>query len=420
MTKIVFSFFAFIFSCLLFSQEVTKGELFIDDLFIKKDYEKAYTYFDENLKVKISENELKEVVNQIENQFGKFEKIIEINNEKNSWFYYIEFQYSKLDIKVSFNESQSIIGFFFVPHKEFVKQNRKGVDLNILSDNIQLKGTLLIPNEEKFKKIVIFVHGSGPQDRDATLLENKPFRDIAENLYEAGIASYRFDKRTYSNPQSFNINSTIDDEFTIDVINVINYIKKDSRFKGYEIILLGHSLGGYLLPRIYNRTKQVSKLICLAGNSRPLDQLIIEQLEYLYEIDPSEELQMELDKFKEQVEFLNSQEFNVQSPKEKLPFNMSAYYWKSLLDYNLIKETENIKIPFMVVQGERDYQVSMKDFEFWKQVLNNNKKAFFLSYPKLNHIFMTGEEISVPDEYSIKGNVDANVIEDIKNFIIKN
>lgn len=411
----------FLFPFLMFSQSnEERGRQFITSLLIENRIDHAYSFFDDTFKTKVSQKLIEDTGNKIKNQFGNFDKIIEINTDNKDLFYYVQFEYAKLDIKISFNDSQNIIGFFFIPHKEFLKQERIGEDLNILSDNIQLKGTLLFPNEEKFKKIVIFVQGSGPQDRDATLFENKPFKDIAENLYEAGIASYRFDKRTYSNPLSFNITSTIDDEVTNDVLNIINFIIKDNRFKGYEIILLGHSLGGYLLPRIYNRTKQVSKLICLAGNSRPLDKLIIEQLEYLYEIDPSEELQMELVKFKEQVEFLNSQEFNVQSPKEKLPFNMSAYYWKSLLDYNLIKETENIKIPFMVAQGERDYQVSMRDFEFWKQVLNNNKKAFFLSYPKLNHLFMTGEEISVPDEYSIKGNVEVNVIEDIKNFIIKN
>jgi uncharacterized protein len=409
-------------SILLHSQNnnIIIGGDFINNLFVEKNYSKAYRNFDEIIKKEISENILEQTIQQLKSQIGNFKNILEINNIDDVYYFYSEFENQKLDIILTFNGNNKIIGFFFSPHKEFVKQNRKGEDLNILSDNIQLEGTLLIPNEEKLKKIVIFVQGSGPQDRDATLLENKPFKDIAESLYEVGIVSYRFDKKTFSNPQSFNINSTIDDEYTKDVINVINFIKNDNRFKGYEIILLGHSLGGYLLPKIYNKTKQVSKLICLAGNSRPLEQLIIEQLEYLYEIAPREELQMELAKVKEQVEYLNSQEFNEQSPKEKLPFNMSAYYWKSLLDYNLIKETENIKIPFMILQGERDYQVSMKDFEFWKKVLNNNKKALFISYPKLNHLFMIGEGISAPKEYSIKGNVDTNVIEDIKNFIIKN
>ena len=109
----------------------------------------------------------------------------------------------------------------------------------------------------------------------------------------------------------------------------------------------------------------------------------------------------------------------MQTPKEKLPLDVSAYYWKSVLDYHPIKEIKKVKIPILILQGERDYQVTMKDFEIWKQTLKNNKKAEFISYAKLNHFFITGESPSDPKEYAIKGNVDINVINDIENFISK-
>ena len=107
-------------------------------------------------------------------------------------------------------------------------------DFNIKSNNIELKGTILIPEKDNKKKLVIFVHGSGSSDRDETIFENKPFKDIAENLYSKGIASYRFDKRTYSNPETFKDTSTIDDEVTNDIINIISYFKNNKEFTGYE------------------------------------------------------------------------------------------------------------------------------------------------------------------------------------------
>jgi hypothetical protein len=70
----------------------------------------------------------------------------------------------------------------------------------------------------------------------------------------------------------------------------------------------------------------------MAGNARPLEVLIGEQYDYLYKLNPSSE--QELNKIKEQIVFLNSKEFNVNSPKDKLPFNLSGYYWQSVLDYN--------------------------------------------------------------------------------------
>ena len=73
----------------------------------------------------------------------------------------------------------------------------------------------------------------------------------------------------------------------------------------------------------------------------------------------------------------------------------------------------------LILQGERDYQVTIKDFELWKKSLDNNKKVTFISYPKLNHLFITGDKKSEPKEYMIKGIVDEMVINDIFNFIQK-
>ena len=367
----------------------------------------------------VSTSSLQEVTKQIENQFGIYKSILETNYQNNVYYYYSEFENQKLDITLTFNDSNKIIGFFFVPHKEFKKENSLGKDLNIKSSDIELKGTLLNSENGNLKKLVILAHGSGPNDRDETIFENKPFKDIAENLYSKGISSYRFDKRTLSNPESFNDKSTIDDEVTNDIINIVAYFKNDSKFSNYEITVLGHSLGAYLLPRIANKSNQISKIILLAGNSRPLDHLIIEQYEYLYKLTPSQELKDASQKVKEQIAVLNSKSFNINTPKEKLPFNLSANYWQSVLNYKTLNEIQKVKIPILILQGERDYQVTMKDFELWKTKLKNNKKVIFISYPKLNHIFMSGEKPSDPKEYAVKGVVDEKVIEDIKNFIIQ-
>ena len=411
----------FIFPILSYSQVNNKltGNEFINSLIVEKNYAKAYTFFDETVKNKISETLLKDTSEKLENQLGKFKSVLETNKENKTYLYYSDFEKMKLDIKITFNDNNKIIGFFFLPHKELKKENSLGKDLNIKINNIELKGTILVPENETFKKLVIFVHGSGPNDRDETIFENKPFKDIAESLFTKGIASYRFDKRTLSNPESFNDKSTIDDEVTNDIINIVAYFKNDSQFSNYEIIVLGHSLGAYLLPRIANKSNQISKIILLAANSQPLDKLIIEQYEYLYKLTPTQELKDALQEVKEQTALLNSKVFNLNTTKENLPLNLSANYWKSIIDYKPIKEIQKVKIPILILQGERDYQVTMKDFKLWKTKLKDNKKASFISYPKLNHLFMSGEKPSDPKEYAIKGIVDEKVIEDIKIFIIQ-
>jgi len=408
-------------STLSFSQNNNQiiGETFIKLLLQEKNYQEAHSYFDETVKNKISVQLLEDTELQLANQLGRFNAVIEVNNENDTYFYYSDFEKMKLDVKITFNVDNKIIGFFFTPHKEFKKTNSLGKDLNIRSGNIDLKGTILIPENDNLKKLVLFVHGSGPQDRDETIFENKPFKDIAESLLAKGIASYRFDKRTLTNPESFKENSTIDDEVTDDIVNIINFFKEDSQFEDYEITVLGHSLGANLLPRIANRSNHIVKVVLMAGNARPLEVLVAEQYDYIYKLNPSEEVLEAVNKVKEQIAFLKSKNFNVTAPKDKLPFNLSGYYWQSLLDYNPLKEIKKVKTPILVLQGERDYQVTMKDFELWKSALKNNDKATFISYPKLNHLFMTGEGISEPKEYLAKANVNATVIADIYNFVKK-
>nr|WP_294933870.1 alpha/beta fold hydrolase [uncultured Flavobacterium sp.] len=414
------AFLFFLFSITAFSQHDKIGTDFIHTLLVEKNYEKAYSDFDENIKTKVSVPLLEQTVLQLELQLGKFKKIIEINREKDTYYYYSEFEKMKLDIEISFNASAKIEGFFFKPHKNFTPEIRLGKDFNVMSNGIELKGTLLVPEKNNLKKLVLFVHGSGPNDRDETIFENKPFKDIAEKLYEKGIASYRFDKRSHSNPESFTDKSTIDDEVTKDVVNILAHFKSNPEFKDYEVTVIGHSLGAYLMPRIANQSNSVSKMVLMAGNARKLDQLILEQYDYLYSLNPSEEFKKEVAVMKEKITFLNSAAFTLETPKEKLPLDVPAYYWKSILEYQPLTEIQKVKKPILILQGERDYQVTMTDFNLWKQTLQKNKKAKFISYATLNHLFMEGTGKSSPIEYAIKANVAPTVIDDIFNFIIKN
>jgi uncharacterized protein len=404
---------------LAFSQNEEIGRLYINSLFNEKNIQKSYAYLDPGAQAKITEKALKNMKEQAEVQLGKFLTIIETNSESNTYYYFCEFEKMKLDLKISFNDNKKIIGFLFFQHKEFNK-TKLGIDHNIKSVDIELHGTLVVPEINNIKKLFVFVHGSGPQDRDETINENKPFRDIAEKLFQKGVSTYRFDKRTFSNPESFNDKKDIDDEVTNDIINIVKYFRKDKQFAEYEIILLGHSLGAYLLPRIANKLGQINKIILLAGNARSIDKLVIEQYDYLLKLSSTPELKNDAEKMKGQIRYLHSNDFNSNSPKENLPFNMSAYYWKSVLKYNPLKEVKKIRIPILILQGERDYQVSMKDFELWKNSLKRYNNARFISYPKLNHLFMVGEGAANHSEYNIKGNVDAKVINDIFDFVIKN
>jgi hypothetical protein len=72
----------------------------------------------------------------------------------------------------------------------------------------------------------------------------------------------------------------------------------------------------------------------------------------------------------------------------------------------------------LFLQGERDFQVNMKDFGIWKSALGGRKNVAFHSYPAFNHLFMAGEGPSTPAEYRKAGNVDGAVVNDIAAFVL--
>jgi hypothetical protein len=71
-----------------------------------------------------------------------------------------------------------------------------------------------------------------------------------------------------------------------------------------------------------------------------------------------------------------------------------------------------------VLQGERDYQVTMADFARWRAALESRANVTLRSYPSLNHVFMGGEGPSLPSEYLTPGHVSPSVVDDIARWVL--
>lgn len=392
-------------SLISFSQNQQIGQNFVETLLIEKNFDKALTYLDASIKEQITIDFLSKTSNQIEAQLGAYQNTISVANKGDVFSYYTQFKNMALDFDIKFKEDK-IVSFFLKQHQE-VNAN----DYKIKSGTIDLKGTLL--EAENSTVLVIFIHGSGPNDRDETVGPNKPFKDMAEAFQKEEIASYRFDKRTKSNPETFSDTSTFEDEVTTDVVNIVAHFKQNEKYKNHKIVLIGHSLGAYLMPRILNLV-QVDKAVMMAGNARSLEEVVSDQYVYLNSLNPCEEGAKAIENVSEKIKFLHSKAFDLKASSDKLPLGLSAKYWQALLNYKPLVEVKRVSIPLLILNGERDYQVTMKEFNLWKQTLKNTKTTF-ISYPKLNHLFIAGEGKSSPEEYGVKGEVDSDVI---KNIII--
>jgi hypothetical protein len=95
-----------------------------------------------------------------------------------------------------------------------------------------------------------------------------------------------------------------------------------------------------------------------------------------------------------------------------------ASYWLDLRGYDPPAAAKSLTQPLLVLQGERDYQVTMvDDFAKWKAALSGKRNVTFHTYPALNHLFLAGTGKSLPAEYSTPGHVAIDVINDIVVWI---
>ncbi len=98
-------------------------------------------------------------------------------------------------------------------------------------------------------------------------------------------------------------------------------------------------------------------------------------------------------------------------------FGAPPSYWLELKSQTPVLTLHGLGLPVLVLQGGRDYQVSMKDFAGWQRSLKDVSRAAFRSYPKLNHLFVAGEGPSAPAEYEKAGHVVRDVVEDVAYFV---
>jgi hypothetical protein len=79
-----------------------------------------------------------------------------------------------------------------------------------------------------------------------------------------------------------------------------------------------------------------------------------------------------------------------------------------------------LKLPILILQGGRDYQVTRADLDGWKHGLETSQNVSFKIYPDLNHLFISGEGNSSPQEYEKPGHLSGAVVTDIANWIVSN
>jgi dienelactone hydrolase len=420
---------------------VATAEQVVDDL-AKGNPAEVFTKFDGIMQKAVSEQQLKDLWLQLEVQYGSYQNrlnsVTVVEGGYTSVIVGIHFENGDIGFKVTFDADGKIGGLHFVaaptsapsstpiayqPPSYVDQGSFTESEVTIGTGEWALPGTLTIPKGTGPFPGVVLVHGSGPNDRDETIGPNKPFTDIAWGLASKGIAVLRYDKRTLVHAKLFTPEVlktlTLQQETIDDALLAVRLLRTRSEIDKSQIFVLGHSLGAMAAPRIGQQDTDIAGLIILAGATRPLEDIYIEQLKYIFrlqgEMTDAEKEYLQQEEAK--TDRVKSPELNVNTPSSELTLNLSGAYWLDLRNYNpaSVAATQNMQL--LVLQGGRDYQVTADNLDGWATALAGKANATIRLFPDSNHLFIDGSGKSTPDEYSIPGHVSEEVITEITGWI---
>ncbi len=316
---------------------------------------------------------------------------------------------------------------------------------------VRLAGTLTLPEGKGPFPAVVMITGSGPQDRDATMLGHKPFLVLADALSRRGIAVLRSDDRGIGRSGGVFATATTAD-FADDALGGLIYLKGRSEIDSKKLGLIGHSEGGVIGPMVAARSPEdVSFLVLMAGTGVTGEALANAQQDSMLRAAGARE-----EDIKGQAELLKALMPIIVKEKEskvidqKLRAAVEAWmktqpeatrkvmtqqnipaavverlgspWLRYFIAIDPRKELARVKCPVLAINGELDSQVAFREnLEGIAQALKDagNVRATTRSFPKLNHLFQTCKTGALSEYSRIEETMAPVVIKTIVDWVVE-
>ncbi|WP_299702962.1 alpha/beta fold hydrolase [uncultured Pontibacter sp.] len=286
---------------------------------------------------------------------------------------------------------------------------------------ISLAGTLTMPQGKGPYPAVILFTGSGPQDRDMTVLGHKPFLVLADHLTRQGIAVLRLDDRGTGKSEGSATSATTQD-FATDAQAAYTFLKGHKEVNAKKIGLLGLSEGALIAAKVAAANKDVAFVVLMAGSAVPGTELLVAQNEAIFSAAgiPDQTLQKLLKMRRAQFETAASEgdvdvaskkirtieqeakaQFTAQEIQQlglsaqsenSLVAQLSSPWMRYYLAYDPAPTLRQLKMPVLALNGSKDLQVpAAANLAATQKALkaSGNKHYTVKELPGLNHLFQT-------------------------------
>lgn len=303
---------------------------------------------------------------------------------------------------------------------------------------------------------VVLITGSGPQDRDETILHHKPFAVIADALTKQGFAVLRYDDRGVGKSTG-NFSTATSADFANDVKSALDFLKTLPQIDTGRLGLIGHSEGGMIAPMVAVDRKEIKYMVLLAGPGIPIMDLMKLQIGAVAEetvskkaADLSAELFVivakEINKNLDSLTTLKNVESKINAriktadkaviealelsnEKERAAFfkvqieGLNSVWFKYFLTFNPTPYLQKTTAKVLALNGSKDVQVlAGANLEGIEAALKKSKSPVYktVEIPGLNHLFQTCRTCKVSEYGELEETFSPQALKIMTDWLQKN
>ena len=401
--------------------------------------ERLYGYYDLQIRRYMPEAAYEKLLTELEWMTGEFVCLGSYSSfeepERNSKTHVVHMHMEKTDLDAYFTHKNykddwEVMAFELVPAAKQDVDTGFAVDSQpsaaiayaetpvVVNEGTEfaLNGTITLPAElEEGQKVpaCVLVHDAGPLDQNASVGATRFFEHLAQELADMGIASIRYDKRTFTYGESADM--TVYDEVVADAVAAAKLLSENESVNSDAIFVIGHGFGALVAPYIAQESQGVVDGMILIG-SRP-ESYAMQMLETADLSGMSREEAGDLRDFVRNLRRKTEAEARAMEM-----FGRNGYYFWELQQHNHVNLIMRLELPTYVVQGRNDHVVTENQgWRAWAEELKNyGEFVDYQTYRGLNH--MLANDLSVDEngkpQYAIDAGIDVPAVRDLAAWIL--
>jgi dienelactone hydrolase len=301
--------------------------------------------------------------------------------------------------------------------------------------HVRLGGTLTLPQGPGPFPAAILITGSGPQDRDETLLGHKPFLVLSDYLTRRGIAVLRLDDRSVGASTGGTDGTTLD--FATDIEAALRFLAARSDIDRRRIGLIGHSEGGVIAPMVAARSRDVAWIVLMAGPGVTGERIILAQQRLLLAASgvPKEVVEQRAAIQQRLLTAVESAPDRAtalrgatavlvgagmkEGDAEAAAAAVASDWYRGFLRIDPAPALRSVRVPVLALIGSLDLQVpAAENIPALRAALAGNRDATVTELPGLNHLFQTAKTGAVSEYAQIEETISPAALKTIGDWIV--